>query len=235
MLDQKLTIIVAFLSTVTGGLVALLTSIVMLWISHRNDSNFKEVERRNLAAMGAYAGLHRLMKTANSIQSLANHIDRQFEEARKSGHVEQDPATFIMPIIGASVVVEDLTAEETVFLLKSKDAGLMAEIWEIQQRARNNDVVVEQYNKFHMEFTEFLETHPDTILAYHGSVVSAEVKGDDAKVLSLKLGRLNTLIVPLIENLEEDRKKVREVVERYISEAQDICGKDFPVKKVDWI
>lgn len=114
------------------------------------------------------------------------------------------------------------------------DAELISLIWEIQQRARNNDLMVETYNKFRQEYDLFLESKADGIKEIEGSVASYSLSGNDAKIAHMRIGKLNQIIVPLIAALDEDRKSIVTVIERYVAVAVESFGDDFPAKKIEW-
>lgn len=219
--------------TLVGGVLSTTSAVGMFVLAQRQDRKKRAAERKSLAAMLAYAGLMKLMKTGNSLIVLARHIDQQFDEAREEGRIEEEPASIVKPILGAPVTIEDVTAEEAGFLAKT-DAELISLIWEIQQRARNNDLMVETYNKFRQEYDLFLESKADGIKEIEGSVASYSLSGNDAKIAHMRIGKLNQIIVPLIAALDEDRKSIVTVIERYVAVAVESFGDDFPAKKIEW-
>jgi hypothetical protein len=205
----------------------------MFFLAQRHDRRKRAADRKSLLAMQAYAGLQKLMKTADSLIVLARHIDQQFDEARQLGRIEQEPASIVKPILGAPVTIEDVTAEEASFLAKA-DPELISLIWEIQQRARNNDLIVKTYNQTRQDYDLFLESKADAIKEIEGSVASYSLAGNDAKIAHMRLGKLNQIIVPLIAALDEDRKSIVTVVERYAAVAVKTFGDDFPAMKIEW-
>lgn len=219
--------------TLVGGAISAVTAVCMFFVAKQDEHRRREKEVRIEAATNAYVGFSKLLATANSIENLARHIDSQFEEANEQVRSVPDTAALIKPIIGARAKIEFLSATETAFLLK-KNAELLSRIWEIQQRAESNDRVLETYNDLRTNFDSFLEERATDLSDLEGSVLSAKLQGRDGKVAKLRLAKLNTTIVPLIDALEEDRVTVKTVVNDYLDAARAYFGDDFPAKKIEW-
>ena len=220
------------LPSLIGGGISAVTAVIMFSLAQWIDSRKRAAERKRSAAHDAYGGLLKLVRSGDSIENLARHIDKQIKDAHELNRDFSDIAAIIQPILGASILVEDLTAQETRFLTKS-DGEFLSRIWEIQQRARNNDVIAAEYSKFRLAYDAFIETKAPSITAIEGATLSVSLEGDDAKIATIKLGRLNQIIVPLIASLDEDRKTIVTVIDEYIAFARSAFGDDFPAKKFE--
>jgi hypothetical protein len=218
--------------TLVGGGISIATALLVFGLNQRSDRVKRDEERKKSDAMSAFVGLQKLMRTLESIENLARHIDRQFIEAIEVGDGNQEPASIVKPIIGASIIVEDLTAQESLFLAKS-NGDLISHIWEIQQRARNNDFIVQEYNKSRLEFDEFMTARATKITISEGTRISVEAAKEDAPHFEMRFGRLNQIVVPLIEALEEDRITIPRIIDQYIQIARETFGDRFPAKKVE--
>jgi hypothetical protein len=218
--------------TLVGGGISIATAILMFNLNQRTERSKREREKLKSDAMSAFVGLQKLMRTLESIENLARHIDRQFVEAREVGDDGGEPASIVKPIIGAPIVVEDLTAQEGVFLAK-KNGELISRIWEIQQRARNNDFIVAEYNRQRLAFDDYLAAKATKITIVDGTRISAECESGDIPQIEMRFGRLNQIVVPLVEALEEDRRTIPTVIDEYIAVAREVFGDSFPAKSVE--
>ena len=219
------------LPVLVGGGISLLTSVVMLGLSIRLERRKTERLNKKEEALNAFLGLNKLMQTLNSIENLGRHIDREFNRSADEASMVE-AASILRPIIGAEPVIEDVSAKEMLFLASS-DGELPAAISEIQQRARNNRTVVEEYNKLRILHDTFLENHCQAIEDIEGSQMTYTLSGKDAIVASIKIGRMNQLIAALIEAVEEDRTTIQRVTEAYVLKAVEKFGSDFPVKRLE--
>jgi hypothetical protein len=204
----------------------------MFALNQRTERSKREEEKKKADAMSAFVGLQKLMRTFESIENLARHIDKQFLEAHEAGEESKEPAAIVKPIIGAPIVVEDLTAQETVFLAK-KNGELIAQIWEIQQRARNNDYIVSEYNRHRLAFDDYLAAKATKVTILDGTKISAECPSEEIPQIEMRFGRLNQIVVPLVEAVEEDRVTIKTITGEYIRIAKEIFGERFPAKGVE--
>ncbi len=220
--------------TLVGGGISILTAVLMFGIGQATERRKRKEEKKKSDALDAFIGLQKLMRTLEATENLARHIDRQFIEAHKSGDDLNDPASIVKPILGAPIMIEDLTAQEVLFLVRGNE-DLMSKIWEIQQRARNNDVIRSEYNRLRFAFDDFLESSAKEIRLLEGSRISASCGPSDVVRMEMRLGRLNQVIVPLVETLEKDRAAIPEVINKYIVAAREVYGDHFPVTGVEKI
>ena len=230
--EQQLTVGLSFASAVLGGVISLGTSFAVLRSTQRSEAKKLLVEQKRLAGFDAYIGLQKLMKSLNSIENLARHLDKQIKDATADGKIVIDTAAAISPIVGAASVIDDLTAHETAFLVKT-DGELLARIWEIQQRARNNEFISQRYSELRADYDDFIASKSHGIKRIDGSMLSVELEGEEAKVALLTMSRLNQIIVPLFVALDEDRKAIVAVIDEYISAARQEFGDGFPAKKLE--
>jgi hypothetical protein len=222
----------AFYSTLIGAGISLVASLAMFGLAQFVERRRRDKERKRTEAMEAFVGLHKLMKTLNSIENLARHIDTEFRENQKGYAGEGEPSSIVRQIVGSTPNIEDLTAQELVFV-SGGNGELPAQILELQERARNNNTIVQHYNKLKEEFRIFLEANSDALSIKEGNIASIEFEGKAAVLAELKVGEMNQLLGGLIETLEEDRLRIRRVAESYIAEAVKKFRDDFPAKRLE--
>ena len=222
----------SIIPTVVGGLISIITTVIMFSLARYIERENRAKERKLESAKLAYIGLTKLIKTIHAIENLAQNLDTQFREAHDLGKSDLQTALIIKPIIGAAFEIEDLSAGELSFLRRS-DGELVAKIWKIQQRAKNNWAIMAQYSKLRTDFENFLESNANIASQIDGPGVSAEYKGTEENRIAIKIRRLDRLIDPLVAALKQDRISIIDITKGYIVAAHREFGDDFPAKKLE--
>lgn len=220
------------LPTALGGVISIVTTVTMFAVSQRVDRHKRSLERRKLECLMAFTGLKKLLNTASAVENLARHFDTNIQMAAKEGRSEMDTALIILPMIGGTWPIERLTADETVFLLE-ENAQLVMDISEIEQRAVSHSASADSYTLARQEYDDFLLANIE-FDKVDGTFVEGTLVGRCGKIAELKLAKLNMVIVPLIDRLDEDRKQVKDVVRQYHSAAKKHFGEDFKFGDLDW-
>lgn len=207
----------------------------MFSLNQRTERKKRKAEARTKAAFAAYVGLQKILKAAQAMISLERHIDGEFKAAQEERRDMDDPGNIVRPIIYSSVAIEDISTEEYFFLAKGKSANLVLEILELQQRARNNDAIVREFNRAKADYTSYLESRTHAVDELYSDHASFALGGNDAVVAVMKMGNLNTFIGQLLPALEEDVPRIKAVAQRFLDAAIIEFGEDFPKTKIEWI
>ncbi|MCZ8333360.1 MAG: hypothetical protein O9328_03770 [Rhodobacteraceae bacterium] len=225
----------AVVPSLVGGGISAVTAVLMFSLAQRVDRKKRESDAKKLSAVKAFSALQKIMHIANINENLARQIDREFKDASETREIHQvDPAHVVRPLIGAPHDVERITPEEILFLAKSGNGDLIAEIWEIQQRTLNNDHLVKYFNELKTDYADFMESCAESVQEMRPEGATLELKGTQVFRAVSKTGRMNTVLVGLVSNLESDRVQSKSVVERFLSAAVAEFGSDFPAKTVEW-
>ena len=214
---------------VVGGGVSLTSTLFMQSRAQKLESAKKDREAKRLAGNLAYFALAKLVGTFEAIENLARHFDQQFKEAEAEGRGASQPYDIYKAIVGAPHVIDVVSANEILFLAKGH-GEMIARIGEIQQRARNDEVVAREYSSARRNLDSFMLNYisPTTIL--DGSRMAVQADATTKTKVDVLQGQLNQIIVPLIVALEEDRNSIVLLVNEYIKIAQSTFGDDFPAK-----
>jgi len=222
--------------TLVGGAISLVTSIVMFGAAQAFDRRQSKSEHRIAEIRSSYVGLQKLMKTANTVLSLKRDIDAEFESAKLDGDISKMEASAIVkPIIGARGHIEQLSADECPFLAGEKGAKLLSDIWVIERRAISNEVTIEKYNELKFDFIAFTEKSASELKGLASSKLELEFSEANASIAKMRIGAMNSVIGFLIAHLEKDAWQIKTVVERYVEQAVEKFGSDFPMQSIEWL
>ena len=218
--------------TLVGGGISLVTTLFVQSRARGAEERRKTRDAKRLAAYDAYLALMKLVKTFEAIENLARHYDSLMDEAKAEGRGGGEPCDIYKALVGAGHRIDEVTAAE-FFFLAAKHGELVRRIGEIQQRAINNVVLSQEYSRSRAEFDHFLLSVISEETVIDDSTISLKTSGEIKKKLDFQKGKLNQIIVPLIESLEEDRKSFNAIISDFIAAARTEFGNDFPFKGIE--
>ena len=221
-----------FAGVVLGGSISLASTLYMQNRAQKIEATKKERESRKSAGVRTFVGLMKLVRTFESIENQARHLDEQLKVAISEGKGNNEPFDIYKAIIGAPHEFETLTAEEVLFLAKG-EGELIARLGEIQQRARNNEVIAREYSNARRSLDGFMLQHVSQTSAVDGSILKMDIDQALKTKVDILQGQLNQMIIPLIIALEEDRKAIPKIIDDYIQAARTEFGDDFPTKGLE--
>ena len=225
----------SLIPTLVGAGLSILTTAIVFTLTQNASRNRDKAEFKREAAQNAYVGLQKLMCTANCILGLKKHFDAEFESAREQGLETEEPAHIIRQVVGDSGTVEAVTAVESSFLAELKQFELISNIWQIESRARSSIKSADSINILKKEYDDFLMAVGAHARLHEGAVANIQLEGDNARVAHMHISKLNSVIGPLLQHLEEDSESVKVVVNDYVKAAKEHFGDKFPMTDVKWM
>ncbi len=223
--DQRLTVLVAVLSTLLGGGVSLATSYFLAKSARSFDLKEKQKTQLEQRAFYAQKAIIKLFELGNSSISIKMHIDEQFDEADAAGDSGLEPVQKVQEIVSGNIKLETLLPEEIAFLLHTNESDLLMEILVFEKRVISHQAVVSAYNKYRAELTELMSSG---LVSAQGKVATVELKGTDGILANVKISALNNLLGQFMEKLDRDSIDAISLLNRFSSVAKKTFGEHFP-------
>jgi len=224
---------VPFVSAILGGVLSLVGA---LWATNLNSRIAKaeklEMEKR-AGAVAAYEVMFKMLNAYNSVSSLKEHIDGMFEEADKEENSDLEPWAKVKVLVTAEDEVKSISPADTMFLLSSKNAGLINEVHLVQSRMANILASSRTYNDLRNDFQLFFESQSTTAKAGDGTNAIAEFQGNDSAIAQLRVGQLNNLLGQIMHFLEADIPRAWQALNDFKTAAKKEYGDDFPEVKLE--
>ncbi len=221
--DQQLTIALAFLSAVLGGLISLSTT----WFMARQNNKFltktKIQDRQENRALLAHKTFIKTLQYLNSVHSIKGAIEDQFDAAEESGHGHLLPVQKVQEIQLLETNFDPYNTEELVFLLHRENAELVGDLLVFEKRAMSAPQAVALYNEKRMELTKMLETGAVSTESDEDAIMSSELVGADAILADVRVSALQALLGEIMSRLEREEGDGM----RFLSQFQDAAKSEF--------
>ncbi len=232
-IEQKLTAFVAVVSVLLGGLVSLLTTLIIQWRSDRASERRRIEEIVENRAFQAQKGLIKTLQYVDAIFSLKATIDRQFENADQNGDADIEPVQKVQEVVSLDLNLEPYRIEELAFLLRSSDASLLQSLLLLERRTLSNFHVVGVYNTKRAILSDLIELGAEEISPGTGTVLTSTLSGVEALKVNLRIAVLNNVLGNLMESLDRDLREGKEYLSRFNRIAQSEFGEVFPALNLE--
>ena len=231
--DQWLTILVAFFSTLFGGLITFVVSFALTRMDRKQAEAQRAIERRESRAFLAHNAFVKLLQYGNAVKSLDHTIDQEFKQAHEDGNSKLDPSAIVRELVSIDVHFDPFKTEELSFLLFSGDAQLLGDLIVFEKRVETHQAVAQRYSDERLKLSEFLSQGGDVDASGDGVMLSGDLAGKEGQIVSLKVGSLNQLLVGLVEMLDRDLRDANSLLDRFLSSARAEFGDLFPNLKLE--
>lgn len=205
----------SLISTVVGGGVTLIASLVVFYISNRAEKGRREQERNVISANNARTGFIKLIRWANLVANIDKHLNNFFDEAKEERHWSEEAYRIVGPSAGTFTMPERLKAEEYSFLLSEEHSELLSEIQMVEERAININHLFEKYSTEFKEYNDWLHGLPGMHRELSGPIAKTEIPIAYKSQEDERGAQLNRLLAGIMEHLDDDMASAAEAATEF--------------------
>ncbi len=216
-----------------GGLISLVASLLMFYITLRNERKKAEENERKKQAANAVSGYFKLLDLANLGANIDKIIDDAFIKTKNAGLKSDDAFNYVPASVGTFPSPNRLTADEIRFLLTKKFSSTISKVQDIEGKMLNNLAIWESYSHLKKDMEDWKMSQMGIVSQFDGIISQEQIPKELQAIYAIKSGQLNLILGSLMENLEKDIPASNEALLCYNKAARTCFGDLFPEIKID--
>lgn len=207
-----------------GGGITIAVAVSAMVAEQRWARRQRMIERNAQRSASAFSAQVKIAQGHAWTRSVKRSIDECFAETSSSGADELDPGVRVTPLVGVDAPATSFSPEELSLALQSGDAGLLEELLSFQWNCRTHAQLLSEFNSARREYSEFVRDNAHDGEFVDGAYANVSMPAEKKHAMDARIADLNLVISCLIEGLEEQLRRSKEIMKRFQTAMNSVEG-----------